>query len=68
MTVSQSGTTARLVSRFRPDTTVVACLLREDIGGRWHSTGAWTPLLMPLATNTDDLVTFAVQAAEDRAW
>ena len=31
LTVSQSGATARLVSRFRPGTTVVACLLSERV-------------------------------------
>ena len=64
LTVSQSGATARLVSRFRPGTTVVACLLSER--GQRQMALYWgvVPLLMPYAQNTDQLIEFAIQAAE----
>ncbi|SFO95394.1 pyruvate kinase [Oscillibacter sp. PC13] len=64
LTVSQSGTTARLVSRFRPGTTVVACLLNEQVQRQMALYWGVTPLLMPYASNTDELIEFAVQASE----
>jgi pyruvate kinase len=66
LTVSQSGTTARLVSRFRPGTTVVACLLNEQVQRQMALYWGVTPLLMPYASNTDELIDFAVRAAEER--
>ncbi len=65
ITVSQSGTTARLVSRFRPGTTVVACLLDEQVQRQMALYWGVTPLLMPYASNTDELVDFAVHMAEE---
>lgn len=64
LTVSQRGTTARLVSRFRPVTPVVACLLDEHV--QRHMALSWgvTPILMPMAENSDELVDFAVDAAK----
>ena len=64
LTVSQSGTTARLVSRFRPGTTVVACLLNEQVQRQMALYWGVTPLLMPYASNTDELIAFAVEASE----
>ncbi len=64
LTVSQSGTTARLVSRFRPGTTVMACLLDEQVQRQMALYWGVVPLMMPYAQNTDQLVEFAVQAAE----
>ena len=49
LTVSQSGTTARLVSRFRPGTTVVACLLSEQVQRQMALYWGVAPLLMPYA-------------------
>ena len=64
ITVSQSGATAQLVSRFRPGTTVVACLLSEQVQRQMALYWGVVPLLMPYASNTDELIDFAVQAAE----
>ena len=64
LTVSQSGATARLVSRFRPGTTVVACLLSERVQRQMALYWGVVPLLMPYAQNTDQLIEFAIQAAE----
>ena len=65
ITVSQSGATARLVSRFRPGSTVVACLLSEQVRRQMALYWGVVPLLMPYAQNTDQLIDFAVQAAEE---
>lgn len=65
ITVSQRGTTARLVSRFRPGTEVIACLADERV--QRHMALSWgvTPILMPVASNTDELVEFAVNASKN---
>ena len=65
ITVSQSGATARLVSRFRPGSTVVACLLSEQVRRQMALYWGVVPLLMPYAQNTDQLIDFAVRAAEE---
>lgn len=64
ITVSQRGTTARLVSRFRPVTPVIACLLDERV--QRHMALSWgvIPILMPVAGDSDELVDFAVETAE----
>ena len=64
LTVSQSGATARLVSRFRPNTPVVACLLSEQVQRQMALYWGITPLLMPYASSTDDLIDLAVASAE----
>ena len=64
ITVSQRGTTAQMVSRFRPATTVIACLLDEQVRRQMSLYFGVVPLMMPYASNTDELVEFAVDAAE----
>jgi len=63
ITVSQRGVTARLVSRFRPGTQVVACLLNEHVQRQMAPCWGIAPVLMPYANNTDELVEKAVEAA-----
>ena len=65
ITVSQSGTTARLVSRFRPATPVIACLLNERVQRQMALYWGVIPILMPYAANTDELIELAVKAAEE---
>ena len=64
ITVSTSGTTARLVSRFHPGTPVVACLLDQRVQRQMALYWGVTPILMPYAGSTDELVDQAVAAAE----
>ena len=64
LTVSQSGLTARLVSHFHPGTQVIACLLDEHVQRQMALSWGVTPILMPIAANTDELVEFAVDAAQ----
>ena len=67
LTVSKSGTTARLVSRFRPGTTVAALLMDPQVQRQMALYWGVVPLTMPRASSTDELVEFAVQAAEETA-
>ena len=53
-----------MVSRFRPRTTVVALLLDEQVRRQMALYWGVEPVTMPYASNTDELVKFAVTAAE----
>ena len=64
LTVSQRGVTAQMVSRFRPRTTIVALLLDEQVRRQMALYWGVEPVTMPYASNTDELVEFAVTAAE----
>lgn len=64
ITVSQSGATARLASRFHPETPIIACLMNEQVQQQLCLYWGVTPVLMPCASNTDELVAQAVAAAQ----
>lgn len=64
ITVSQSGNTARLVSQFHPETPVIACLLSEQVRRQMALCWGVTPILIPYAASTDELIDRAVGAAE----
>ena len=64
LTVSQRGVTAQMVSRFRPQTTVVALLLDEQVRRQMSLYWGVEAVMMPYASNSDELVDFAVEAAE----
>lgn len=63
LTVSQTGTTARMVSRFHPATPVIACLTDERVQRQMALYWGVTPILAPTANNTDQLIDNAVDAA-----
>ena len=64
LSVSQRGVTAQMVSSFRPKTTVVALLLDPQVQRQMALYWGVAPITMPYAHNTDELVEFAVEAAE----
>jgi len=64
LTVSQSGTTARLVSRFHPDTPVIACIPEEKVRRQMALYWGVEPLMMSYAANTDEMIAIAVNTAE----
>ena len=65
ITVSKSGETARLLSRCRPEQPIIACVMEEQV--QRHLALSWgvIPLLMPYARNTDELINFSVQVAQE---
>ena len=64
LTVSQRGGTAQMASRFRPQTTVVALLLDEQVRRQMSLYWGVEAIMMPYASSSDELVDFAVEAAE----
>ena len=65
LTVSQSGTTARLVSRFHPGTPIIACLLDQQVRRQMALYWGLVPITMPRASSTDQLVDLAIQSAQE---
>lgn len=63
LTVSKGGTTAQKVSGFRPSTDIIALLIDEQVQRQMSLYWGVTPLLMPNAKDTDELVDFAIQTA-----
>ena len=64
ITVSQSGETARLLSSCRPETPIIACVMEESVQRRVNAYWGVTPLIMPYAHSTDELISMAVETAE----
>ena len=53
ITVTTSGATPRLISRFRPDTPIIACVMNEDVRRQLALTWGVTPLIMDYVGSTD---------------
>ena len=49
VTVSESGTTARLLSKYRPQQPIIACVMREQVQRQLSLSWGITPLMMSLA-------------------
>lgn len=64
VTVSKSGETARLLSRCRPNTPIIACVMDEDIQRQLNAYWGITPLIMPYAHSTDEMISMSVETAE----
>lgn len=65
ITVSKSGSTARRISKYRPETPIIACVMKTEVQRQLALAWGVTPILMPLAESTDDLIEFSVQAAQE---
>ena len=65
LTVSQRGTTAQMVSRFRPSTTVVALLLDPQVQRQMSLYWGVEPIMMQPAKDSDELVENAIKTAEE---
>ena len=64
ITASKSGETARLLSRFRPEAQIIACVLDETTCRQLNIYRGVTPLMMDYANSTDELISMSVDVAE----
>lgn len=64
LSVSQRGLTAQMVSRFRPETTIVALLLDEQVRRQMSLYWGIETAMMPYSYNSDELVDLAIEVAE----
>lgn len=65
ISVSKSGATARRISKYRPETPIVACVMNPKIQRQLALSWGVIPILMPFAENTDEMIDFSVQATKD---
>ncbi len=63
LSISSSGATAWLVSKFHPATPIIACLLDESVQRQLALCWGVVPLLMKPGANTDELIANATRAA-----
>ncbi len=64
VTVTESGTTARLLSKYRPQPPVIACVMDPQVQRQLSLSWGITPLLMEEAHSTDALIEMSVATAE----
>ena len=60
ITMSTSGVTPRLISRFRPDCPIIACVLDEKVQRQLALTWGVTPITMEYVQSTDEMMDCAV--------
>ncbi len=65
ITVTKSGRTAKMISKYRPSCPIICCTTDETVCRQLNLSWGVTPLMIGEAENTDDLFELAVQAGED---
>ena len=68
VTVSESGTTARLLSKYRPQQPIIACVMREQVQRQLSLSWGITPLMMSLAHSTDELIEKSTALAKENGY
>ncbi len=64
ITVSHSGRTARMVSKYRPSCPVIGCSMSEKVCRQLNLSWGVTPLVLKRMENADELFEHAVDEAE----
>ena len=64
ITVTKSGKTARMISKYRPASPIIGCSTYEHVCRQMGLTWGVIPLMIEEEQNTDDLFNHAVAAAE----
>jgi pyruvate kinase len=68
VTVSESGTTARLLSKYRPAQPIIACVMKEQVQRQLSLSWGITSLMMPLAHSTDELIEMSTALAKENGF
>ena len=63
ISVTQSGQTARMCSRFRPGVPIIACTTSKEVFRQLSLAWGVTPIIMQMKSSTDELFDAAVAAA-----
>ena len=64
VTVSESGNTARLLSKYRPTQPIIACVMDEQVQRQLSLSWGITSLLMGPARSTDELIEMSTALAQ----
>ena len=68
VTVSESGNTARLLSKYRPQQPIIACVMKEQVQRQLSLSWGITSLLMGPAHSTDELIEMSTALAEKNGY
>ena len=68
VTVSESGNTARLLSKYRPTQPIIACVMNEQVQRQLSLSWGITSLLMGPAHSTDELIEMSTALAEKNGY
>jgi len=68
VTVSESGNTARLLSKYRPAQPIIACVMNEQVQRQLAISWGITPLMMALAHSTDELIEMSTNLAKENGY
>ena len=68
VTVSESGNTARLLSKYRPSQPIIACVMDEQVQRQLSLSWGITSLLMGPAKSTDELIEMSTALAEKNGY
>ena len=68
VTVSESGTTARLLRKYRPQQPIIACVMKEQVQRQLSLSWGITSLMMPLAHSTDELIEMSTALAKENGF
>lgn len=68
ISVTKSGSTPRMVARYRPTCNVIACTPDEDVYYKMNLIWGVTPVLFDETTNTDDLLKNAIAACLEKGY
>ena len=68
VTVSESGNTARLLSKYRPEQPIIACVMKEQVQRQLALSWGITSLLMGPAHSTDELIEMSTALAEKNGY
>ena len=64
ITVTKTGATARLISKYRPHAPIISCTTDEKIQRQMNMSWGVTPLIIEEKTNSDELFQLAVDTAQ----
>ena len=68
VTVSESGNTARLLSKYRPAQPIIACVMNEQVQRQLAISWGITPLMRALAHSTDELIEMSTSLAKENGY
>jgi pyruvate kinase len=68
VTVTKSGKTARMISKYRPECPIIGCTPIDKVSRQLNLSWGVQPLVIPEEDNTDDLFEHAVEAAKSEKY
>ena len=66
ITVSKSGRTARMVSKYRPDCQIIGCCISDHVYRQLNLSWGVTPVMVQVKDNSDELFEHAVERATEK--